>query len=181
MILTKIFRNIKVKKKINNFKVFNYSLKSLVVLKKKQVKKINEYKKVINYSQEIKQNPINYILTLSISQTNTLINLSKTNGDVIIFLSSGFLNLKKRQKTLQPLALINLLKSIFLIGNFKFNEVIAVHFRNVKPQYEHLIINLLKKVIFISSIKSSNLQPHNGCRPKKFKKFKKRTKSKKKE
>ena len=120
--------------------------------------------------------PINYILTLSVSPTNTLINLSNSIGKPLISLSSGSINLKKRQKTLQPLAIINLLKSLILIANFKNNESLTIHFKNLKSYYESLVINLLKNVIFIKSVKSSNLQPHNGCRPKKLRRIKKRTK-----
>ena len=102
--------------------------------------------------------------------------MSNPNGKPLISLSGGSINLKKRQKKLQPLALINLLKSLILIANFTQDKSIAIHFKNVKSYYESLVIDLLKKIIFIKSIKSSNLQPHNGCRPKKLKKFKRRTK-----
>ena len=111
-----------------------------------------------------------------ISQTNTLVTLSNTEGKLLISLSSGCLNLKKRQKKLQPLALISLLKSLILIADFNSKESVTVHFKNVKSYYESLVINLLKDVIFIKSIKSYNLQPHNGCRPRKLKKIKRRTK-----
>ena len=74
------------------------------------------------------------------------------------------------------MAIINLLKSLILIANFKNNESLTIHFKNLKSYYESLVINLLKNVIFIKSVKSSNLQPHNGCRPKKLRRIKKRTK-----
>ena len=122
------------------------------------------------------QNPINYILNIKVSKTNTLINLSNIKGDPLLSFSGGSINLKKKQKKLQPLALVNLLKSLILKAGFINNKTIALHFQNIKPYYESLIVNLLKKVVFIKLMKSSNLQPHNGCRPKKIKRFKKRTK-----
>merc|ERR1712115_370203 len=157
MILIKILKN-------NNDKnFFDKSLTSLNLIKRKvKIKQIYNLKRETNF-QKLKQNPLSYILTLSISQTNTLINLSNTEGKLLISLSSGCLNLKKRQKKLQPLALINLLKSLILIADFKSKKSVTLHFRNVKSYYESLVINLLKDVIFIQSIKSSNLQPHNGC------------------
>merc|ERR1712115_700828 len=168
MILIKILKN-------NNDKnFFDKSLTSLNLIKRKvKIKQIYNLKRETNF-QKLKQNPLSYILTLSISQTNTLINLSNTEGKLLISLSSGCLNLKKGQKKLQPLALINLLKSLILIADFKSKKSVTLHFRNVKSYYESLVINLLKDVIFIKSIKSSNLQPHNGCRPKKLKKIKRR-------
>jgi len=177
MILIKILKNNRVKnKKFSNTKVFDQSLKSLVLIKKNnKLKEIHNIKN-LTCSKKMKQNPISYILTLNISQTNTLINLSDTDGKPLISLSGGSINLKKRQKKLQPLALINLLKSLILMANFTHDNSIAIHFKNVKSYYESLVIDLLKKIIFIKSIKSSNLQPHNGCRPKKLKKFKRRTK-----
>ena len=159
-----------------NNKILNKSLKSFNMIKKnKNFKNLNIIKNFVNLNK-IKQNPFTYIITLTISQTNTLLNLSDTNGKMIISLSSGSINLKKRQKKLQPLALINLLKTLILMTNFKPNESVVIHFKNVKSYYESLVINLLKKVLFIKSIKSINLQPHNGCRPKKLKKIKIRTK-----
>ena len=167
---------IKILKSTNDKNFFSKSLTSLNLIKKKvKFKHIHNLKKSSRF-QTLKQNPLNYILTLSISQTNTLINLSNTEGKLLISLSSGCLNLKKRQKKLQPLALINLLKSLILIADFKKRKSVTIHFKNVKSYYESLVINLLKDVIFIKAIKSSNLQPHNGCRPKKLKKIKRRTK-----
>lgn len=169
MILIKIL-----KKKVDK-DPYNRSLKSFNLVKKKKLKSIYKIKNSICFTN-VKHYPINYILTLSVSPTNTLINLSNSIGKPLISLSSGSINLKKRQKTLQPLAIINLLKSLILIANFKNNESLTIHFKNLKSYYESLVINLLKNVIFIKSVKSSNLQPHNGCRPKKLRRIKKRTK-----
>ena len=116
MILIKILKNIKnntlqTKKSVNP-QILNQSLKSLIFIKKdNKLKKIHKIKN-LTCLKKIKQNPINYVLTLNISQTNTLINLSNPNGKPLISLSGGSINLKKRQKKLQPLALINLLKSL---------------------------------------------------------------------
>lgn len=167
---------IKILKITNNKKNLNKSLKSFNILKKQNnLKNIQILKNSLTL-KKIKQNPLTYVITLTISQTNTLLNLSDTHGKLLISLSGGSINLKKRQKKLQPLALINLFKSLILMANFKPNQSVVIHFKNVKSYYESLVINLLKKVIFIKSIKSLNLQPHNGCRPKKLKKIKIRTK-----
>lgn len=150
-------------KNVINFKTYN----NINLLNKLQLKTKN--------SKPL-ENSINYILNINFSNTNTLITLSNIKGQPLIFLSGGYIDLKKKQKKTQPLAVINLLKIFIFKSYFLHNQTVAIHFKNVKPYYEHLIIKLLKKVIFLKVMKSSNLQPHNGCRPKKIKRFKQRTK-----
>ena len=138
----------------------------------KYLAKTQELKK----SEYVTQNLINYVMNIQISATNTLVSLTDSKGDPVISFSGGSINLKKRQKRLQPLALVNILKFLLLKARFLHNKTIAVHFKNVKTYYESMVIKMLKRVLFIKSIKSYNLQPHNGCRPKKMKRFKQRTK-----
>ena len=145
------------------------TLKNLTAVKK--VSKLQTKPK----KSQVLENSINYVLNITFSSTNTLINLSNIKGQTLIFLSSGYINLKKKQKKTQPIAVINLLKTLILKAYFLHNKTIAIHFKNVKPYYENLIIKLLKKIVFLKIMKSSNLQPHNGCRPKKMKRFKQRT------
>jgi len=127
-------------------------------------------------SKYVTQNLVNYVMNIQMSATNTLISLTDSKGNPVVSLSGGSINLKKRQKRLQPLALVNILKFLLLKARFLHNKTIAVHFKNVKTYYESMVIKMLKRVLFIKSIKSYNLQPHNGCRPKKMKRFKQRTK-----
>ena len=167
---------IKILKEKPTLYISDESLTSLNLIKQtSKLKHIYKIKNTTNF-KNFKHTPLNYILTLVKSQTNTLATLANTEGKLLISLSSGCLNLKKRQKKLQPLALISLLKSLILNANFSNKESITIHFKNVKSYYESLVVNLLKNIIFIKSIKSYNLQPHNGCRPKKLKKIKRRTK-----
>ena len=123
----------------------------------------------------VKQVLTNYIINIHTSQTNTLVSVTDIKGKVIISLSSGSLKLKKKQKKTQPLAIMTILKHLILKANFLHNKIIVIHFKNVKTYYESLIIKLLSNILFIKSIKSYNLSPHNGCRPKKLKRFKQRT------
>lgn len=173
MVLTKILNKLTTNRPKRQAKK---TLKILNNIKRdKKYKLINKIQSNLQNNNSL-QNPINYILNVKVSKTNTLLNLSNIKGDPLLSFSGGSINLKKKQKRLQPLALINLLKSLILKAGFINNKTIALHFQNVKPYYESLIVNLLKKIVFIKLIKSSNLQPHNGCRPKKIKRFKKRTK-----
>lgn len=153
-------KNKQIKKTLKNLK----SIKSITKLQSNEKK------------SQVLENSVNYVLNITFSSTNTLLNLANIKGQTLIFLSSGYINLKKKQKKTQPSAVINLLKTLILKSYFLHNQTVALHFKNVKPYYEHLIIKLLKKIVFLKIMKSSNLQPHNGCRPKKLKRFKQRTK-----
>lgn len=123
-----------------------------------------------------KENLISYIVNINLSPTNTIISVTDIKGSPKISLSAGLINLTKRQKKTQPMALINILKVLLLKARFLRYNPIALHFKNTKSYYESLIIKGLKDKLFIKSIQSYNLSPHNGCRPKKIKRIKRRTK-----
>lgn len=125
---------------------------------------------------KVKENIISYIININLSPTNTIISVTDIKGNPKISLSAGLINLTKRQKKTQPMALINIFKVLLLKARFLKNNPIALHFKNTKPYYESLIIKVLKDKLYIKSIQSYNLSPHNGCRPKKLKRIKRRTK-----
>ena len=94
----------------------------------KYLAKTQELKK----SEYVTQNLINYVLNIQISATNTLVSLTDSKGDPVISFSGGSINLKKRQKRLQPLALVNILKFLLfrLEGNYTLlRQHIWTHFR----------------------------------------------------
>lgn len=143
----------------------------------KNPKALHYYYKILNKrssAKNFKQNLIVYIININLTNTNTLVSITDIKGNVKIFYSSGQVNLKGKQKTKQPAALINILKLLMVKAKFIQNKPLALHFKNTKPHYESFIIKMLKKKFFIKTIRSYNLQPHNGCRPKKIKRFKKR-------
>ena len=119
---------------------------------------------------------VNYIINISITLTNTIVSVTDIKGNVLISMSSGNVNLTSKQKKQQPLALINLFKALIIKAKFLKDKPVALHFKNTKIFYETLVINLLKNKYYIVSIHSYNLSPHNGCRPKKLKRTKFRTK-----
>ena len=94
----------------------------------------------------------------------------------MISISAGLLKLTKYQKRAQPTALLNIFKILLSKAKFLQNKAVALHFKNVKRFHELFFITALKKKIFIKSFQSYNLMPHNGCRPKKIKRIKRRTK-----
>lgn len=124
----------------------------------------------------LKENLVTYIINVNLSPTNTLVNITDVNGNPKISFSAGLVKLTKKQKKIQPMALINIFKVLLLKATFIQNKPIALHFKNTKIFYESLIIKMLKDKLFIKSIYSHNLAPHNGCRPKKLKRIKRRTK-----
>ena len=118
-----------------------------------------------------KQNLVRYIIHVNLTRTNTLISITDIKGNVKLFNSSGQVNLRGKQKTKQPVALINILKRVLLKTKFMQDEPLAIHFKNTRSHYEAFIIKMLKTKFFIKTIRSYNTQPHNGCRARKIKRF----------
>jgi|TARA_B110000261_G_scaffold164681_1_gene216189 ribosomal protein S11 len=123
-----------------------------------------------------KESLISYIININLSPTNTLVNVTDVKGNPKLSFSAGLIKLTKKQKKAQPMALINIFKVLLLKARFLKDKPVALHFKNTKVFYESLIIRVLKDRLFIKSIQSYNLSPHNGCRPKKLKRIKRRTK-----
>ena len=119
---------------------------------------------------------VSYVIHVNLSLTNTYVSVTDIKGRIIISLSSGSVGLKKRQKRTQPLAIVSVFKELFLKTKFLDGERVSIHFHGVKFYYEALVVRLLKPKVFIKTVRSYNLHPHNGCRPKKLKRFKQRTK-----
>jgi ribosomal protein S11 len=119
---------------------------------------------------------INYIININLLKTNTIINFNDIKGNPKLYYSAGMFNLQKKQKIKQPKATITILR--VLLGKsktFKTNPA-AVHVNNLIPNHQSYIFKRLKQKILIKSIISYNYSPHNGCRLKKKKRLKIRTK-----
>lgn len=132
-----------------------------------------------NYSLKSKlksQNSVNYVVSVVLSPTNTFVTVNDVRGNVIVSASAGLIKLTKFQKRSQPTAVMNIFKHILAKVTFLQNKTISVHFKNVKRFHESLILTSLKPFFVIKSFQSNNLSPHNGCRPKKLKRIKRRTK-----
>jgi ribosomal protein S11 len=163
----------------DNKKVYVYQLKKITkVLKKfKNVKKGVDSNKTFKLQRnKINQSLVMYVINVVLSPTNTYVNVVDLKGNVLISISAGSLNLTKFQKKTQPMALLSVFKVLFLKAKFLVNKPVALHFKNVKRFHESFFINALKTKLYIKSFQSYNLVPHNGCRPKKLKKIKVRTK-----
>ena len=77
-----------------------------------------------NTSRLSKQNIIVYVININLTRTNTLITITDIKGNVKLFYSAGQVNLKGKQKTKQPTALINILKDLVNIWSI-FGHVLG--------------------------------------------------------
>lgn len=169
-----IYKLIRLIKFLNVTKTSKKKIKKLLIdNKNKSINKfnINNIKKKI-----LKQNVVSYIINVVLSPTNTIVNVTDIKGNVIISISAGLINLTKFQKRSQPMALLNIFKILLSKSKFLQNKTVALHFKNVKRFHELFFVTALKNKVFIKSFQSYNLTPHNGCRPKKIKRIKRRTK-----
>jgi ribosomal protein S11 len=164
---------LKRKNYINNLK------KKISLLKK--LKKQKNYKNLRLFLTKkynnsiIQQDLIMYKLNVILTNKNTIIYVTDIKGNLKFFQSTSFLNITGKQKTAQPAALLKVLKILLSNTNFLKNKPIALHCNNVKKHYVIFLINILENILFIKVIRIYNfLIPHNGCRPKKIKRKKRR-------
>ena len=184
MLLSKIILNLRKNKKNYNYnKLFIEKLKGLIVRLKntnnpadiyKLLETLNFKKKVIE-SNNVNKNLIRHIINIKFSASNTLVNVTDIEGSPKIFISSGMVGLKGKQKKHQPTAIVKILK--FLVAKMKFlgSNPVAIHFIGAKRYQILLSIKLLKTKVFIKSIRNYNLKAYNGCRPRKMRRLKKRS------
>lgn len=160
-------------------KVYYYKLTKLVNSLKNQKDRVHVKKKFFvstNCTKQLNSDLVVYVINVVLSKTNTFVNVVDMKGNVLVSISAGSLNLTKFQKKAQPTALLSVFKVLLLKAKFLKNKPVALHFKNVKRFHESFFINVLKNKLYIQSFQSYNLLPHNGCRPKKIKKLKIRTK-----
>ena len=122
---------------------------------------------------------ISYILNINLSSTNTIININNIKGNPKFFYSAGMFSLQKKQKIRQPKAIITILRALLLKSKIFKTKPVAVHFNNLFFNHQSYIFKKLKQKIFTKLFISYIYRPHNGCRLKKKKRIKIRTKTKK--
>jgi ribosomal protein S11 len=84
--------------------------------------------------------------------------------------------LKGKRKTKQPLALNSLINSLKNDAKFLYSKPIALHLTNVNFFSYNYVLSKLEEKFFITYIRVFDTTPHNGCRPRKIKRGKKRSK-----
>lgn len=125
------------------------------------------------------QKLISYVININLSSTNTLINLNDIKGNPKFFYSAGMFNLQKRQKTRQPKAIITILRALLSKSKIFKTKPVAVHFNNLFFNHQSYIFKKLKQKIFMKLVTSYKYGSHNGCRLKKKKRIKVRTRTRK--
>ena len=122
------------------------------------------------------KNLIKYIISINLLEKNTFVNVTDIKGKLRFFRSAGFVALKGKRKIKQPLALNSLINSLKSDAKFLYNQPIALHLLNVNFFSYNYVLSKLEEKFFITYIRVFNLTPHNGCRPRKIKRGKKRSK-----
>lgn len=182
MLISKLLLQInKINNKFFNNKLYIVNLKKTITLLNsiKNTKPATMSKLNLNPSGcDLLTQPdlISYIINIKFSETNTFVNITDINGNPRISLSSGRVSLTGKQKTHQPAALIKIFKIMFSKIKFLSTKPVALHFIKAKRFHLYLAINFLKHKVFIKTIRNYNLNPYNGCRPKKLKRLKRRKK-----
>ena len=121
---------------------------------------------------------ISYIISINLFPTNTLINVNNIKGNPKLFYSAGMLNLQKKQKIRQPKAIITILRALLLKLKIYKIKPVALHFNNLYFRHQSYIFKKLKQKTFTKLVVTYNYSSHNGCRLKKKKRIKIRTRSK---
>lgn len=141
--------------------------------------KINYFISYLYFSFFNRQKLISYVIHINLSLTNTLINVNTIKGNPRLFYSAGMCNLQKSQKTRQPKAILTILRILLTKTKLFKSKPVAIHFNNLFFNQQSYILKKLKKKIFTKLIASYKYYSHNGCRLKKKKRIKIRTRTRK--
>lgn len=117
---------------------------------------------------------IKYVIGISFLKKNTIIYVTDTKGQLKHYCSAGFIKLNKKQKVKVPLVLVKLTKVILAkIPNLKKMPV-TIHLNNISKPLQFFFEPIFKTQFFIIQLTSFKTFPHNGCRPKKLKRKKRK-------
>lgn len=171
-----IYKLLKLTKILNKTQVSNKLVKNLVTIFKQKFNNnkifpLNPLKK-----KKVHENVIRYIINIIAFPSNTVINITDVSGKVLITISDGLVNDSKESKKSKYRPIVKIFKSLLLKASFIKNKAVAINFKKIKRYQESFFIKVLKPKVFIKSVQSYTSLPHNGCRPKKLKKRKIRTK-----
>ncbi len=181
---------------MSDYKAIKFNLNKFfkeIHLKKQYLKKMQKkayflselketsYKKV---SSQVFYKPVNtvssifvmYIIKIYFSKKNTLFHLSDYAGNIKFFYSAGSFQQKGKSKVSRSIVLKKFYK--ILTSKLKFIKKVplAVHFKHADSNM-FWFVKKLKKKFFITVVKHFNKYPYNGCRKKKIRRKKFKSKS----
>lgn len=141
--------------------------------KENDSKSLNVQKYILNNEKKIDTQDflVMYIINISFSKANTIINVSDIQGNLKLFYSAGSVKLSGKQKRKRRIAILKLISLMLKKATFLGRKPVALHLNNVNF-YKNLIIRKLKRNLYIRIIKIFNQTPHNGCRKKKLRRKK---------
>ena len=113
------------------------------------------------------------VVSFKFSHSNTLFSVATSCGKTVFSGSAGSLGLKGKQKTNRQVAVKKISRTLKEIYPFliEFSPAVALHLVNVGSS-KSFIVRTLKSFFLITSIKSFDLVPYNGCRKKKVRRKK---------
>ena len=159
---------------LNKLQTSKHAVKSSLPLLKKnslQSRLVEDTKVLIK-----NQTTVRYIINIMFSSANTIINLTDVKGNSLITISEKSVNVSKDSKKFQLISAVKMFQKLLLHASFIKDKAVVLNFRNTKRYQESFCIKLLQTKVFIKSIQNYTFVPHNGCRPKKLKRVKLRTK-----
>lgn len=117
---------------------------------------------------------VKYVVGISFLKKNITIYVGDANGRLNYNCSAGLIKLNKKQKIKIPLVLIKLTK---IVTNKLPNVAdipTALHLNNVPKSLQLFFEPVFKTQFFIIQLNNFRVFPHNGCRPKKLKRKKRK-------
>lgn len=160
---------------LNKHQVFKQRFRKSLLLLNKRIKvsvNLPRFKQNPIYNQ----NSIRYIINIIFFPSNTIVNLTDVKGNTLVTISEKSSNFSRDSKKFQPITAIKIFQSLLTKAGIIQNKAVAINFKNAKRYQEAFCIKMLQTKIYIKSIQSYSSIPHNGCRPKKLKRVKLRTK-----
>lgn len=138
-----------------------------------------EYKKFFGFKKTHFKGAmfVNYIVGITVLPKSVVFYVSDIKKKLLFSVTSGQLGLKGRQKKRKPTVFIQLLRHFLKqqLCNSVTNKPVAIHFKNVDhSSIKTLTAFLTKNNFVIAVIKNFDNVPHNGCRPRKVKRKKRK-------
>jgi len=120
---------------------------------------------------------VTYIIVVKFSRSNTLVHVMDFKGNLKFFYSAGSVSYSGKNKRSRYLVFRDLYRILVSKLMFLKGKPIALHLTNVSYN-KFWLIKKLRKRFFIVSTRIFSAYPHNGCRKRKVrrKKFKTRKK-----
>ena len=175
----KILSVLNLKKKYSYLKkIIQYKLFLIKILRLSNDSKKYKYLSAVFDIQQLKKKGFyfQYIIHFSFLFNNIRLHITNAFGKLKFAASSGLVGFSGKQKKNKHLIFKNFITLLKQQQQFLKNKPIALHFKNIR-YHKYYIINSLKEYFFITGIQNFNSYPYNGCRKKK--KRRKRVRSKK--